>query len=322
MSYLQNNRPGLRDLTNRTFQAKDRMVTRSTAKMVQEQPSLPQIQPSYQESDSKYDIDLPDKHDPLAVSDYVQEIYTYLKELEVRFSAPTDYLDRQKEITAQMRMIVVDWLADVHDRFHLQHETFFLAVNYLDRFLSKKQVAKNKLQLVALGSLFVAAKVEESFAPYLRDLIQVTSAPFTPEQFIKLENVMLKTLEYNMFATSSFAFLRRFTKIAQVDRTHKYTAHYLIEISLLDSSYLEHRYSEIAAAALKAAFEIHGVRSWPEALSRYSGFSEAQITPIAQKLVDSVRKLSKMRVKAVTKKYSSESYHRIATTVADRLNIV
>ncbi|KAL0211596.1 hypothetical protein RCL1_005222 [Eukaryota sp. TZLM3-RCL] len=322
MPFLQNQtRQGLRDLTNKSLLGKAKLPIIQNppiTSQVQAEPVQLQQRP---EVESRYDIDLPDRHDPLAVSQYVQEIYEYLRELEHRMHPPCDYMEKQKELTTEMRLVVVDWLCDVHERFRLNHETFFLAVNYLDRFLSKKQVAKAKFQLVALGSLFVAAKVEETFAPYIRDIISVTQCPFTHEQFLKLETVMLKTLEYEMFAPSSFTFLRRFTKIVGADRVHKYTAHFLIELSLLEYDFLKYTPSQIAAASVLAAFEIHGVRSWPDALSRYSGYQQEDITAIASELVQLVTKLPKLRAKAVVKKYSTDSYHRIAHVVAQKLRI-
>ncbi|KAL0207749.1 hypothetical protein P9112_012377 [Eukaryota sp. TZLM1-RC] len=330
MSFLQNgHRYGLRDLTNRPLQGKERTTssttgttnTSSTVSVTQQSNcSLPALIPR-PESETKYDIDLPDRHDPLAVSDYVQEIYLYLRDLETRMHPPQGYLEKQKEITPQMRTIVIDWICDVHERFRLQHETFFLAVNYFDRFLARKQVAKNKLQLVALGALFVAAKVEEAFAPYIRDMIQLTQCPFTHDQFIKLENVMLKTLDYEMFAPSSFTFLRRYTKVSQSDRLHKYTAHYLIEMALLEPDFLHYAPSHVSAAAMLASFNIHAVRSWPESLSRYSGYQQHEVASLAEQMVQSVQKISKMRVKAVTRKYGSDAYHRVAQTVAQKLGI-
>jgi hypothetical protein len=44
----------------------------------------------------------------------------------------------------------------------LHHETFHLAVSYLDRFLetSTAKVSKQRLQLYAAGSLLIAGKLE------------------------------------------------------------------------------------------------------------------------------------------------------------------
>ena len=49
---------------------------------------------------------------------------------------------------------------EVCREFEMQRETFHLTVNIVDRFLSTvSEVHKNRLQLVGVAALFVAAKV-------------------------------------------------------------------------------------------------------------------------------------------------------------------
>ena len=49
--------------------------------------------------------------------------------------------------------------------FKLVPETLFLAVSFLDRFLSVEVTARNSLQLVGITCVLVAAKYEEIYAP-------------------------------------------------------------------------------------------------------------------------------------------------------------
>ena len=45
--------------------------------------------------------------------------------------------------------------------YRLHRETFYLAVDFVDRYLAAKtNVAKSKLQLIGITALFVAAKLE------------------------------------------------------------------------------------------------------------------------------------------------------------------
>jgi len=53
--------------------------------------------------------------------------------------------------------------AQVSDVYQLRRETFHVAVDFVDRYLSQtSDVAKRQLQLVGISALFVAAKVEVS----------------------------------------------------------------------------------------------------------------------------------------------------------------
>jgi len=50
-------------------------------------------------------------------------------------------------------------LVEVADEYHLHRETLFLAVNFVDRFLSVMAVQRSKLQLVGTAAMFIAAYV-------------------------------------------------------------------------------------------------------------------------------------------------------------------
>ena len=48
-------------------------------------------------------------------------------------STKCNYMDKQPDITTNMRQILVDWLVEVSEEYKLQTETLHLAVNYIDR---------------------------------------------------------------------------------------------------------------------------------------------------------------------------------------------
>ena len=61
-----------------------------------------------------------------------------------------------------MRAILIDWLVEVQENFELFHETLYLAVKIVDRYLEKTEVKKEYLQLVGATSMLIAAKYEVS----------------------------------------------------------------------------------------------------------------------------------------------------------------
>lgn len=64
---------------------------------------------------------------------------------------------RQPDVSYTMRTILVDWLVEVAQEYKLQSETLFLAVSFIDRFLSVMSVVKSKLQLLGTAAMFVAS---------------------------------------------------------------------------------------------------------------------------------------------------------------------
>merc|ERR1712020_106515 len=85
------------------------------------------------------DIDKDDVENPQLVVEYVNEIYAYLRQLEVTQEIRPNYLKSKKvektTILPKMRAVLVDWLIQVHQQFNLLQETLYLTVAILDRFL-------------------------------------------------------------------------------------------------------------------------------------------------------------------------------------------
>ena len=64
---------------------------------------------------------------------------------------------KQPDISYGMRAILVDWLVEVVEEYHMKTETLYLAVSYIDRFLSYMSVIRAKLQLVGTAAMFIAS---------------------------------------------------------------------------------------------------------------------------------------------------------------------
>ena len=72
-----------------------------------------------------------------------------------------NYMALQRDVTPQMRAILIDWLVEVAQEYHLSAETLHLCVYYTDRFLSRTPVQRSRLQLVGITCMLLACKFEE-----------------------------------------------------------------------------------------------------------------------------------------------------------------
>ena len=63
--------------------------------------------------------------------------YLYLMESEKKecYVIKPGFLSHQPKVNATNRRVVVDWLVKVHQKFDMQHETLFIAIDTLDRYL-------------------------------------------------------------------------------------------------------------------------------------------------------------------------------------------
>jgi hypothetical protein len=134
---------------------------------------------SYQYSGPADDIDERDSEDPLCVTSYVQDMYEHFRLKEMSTSVRPVYMEDQQYINERMRSILVDWLVEVHLKFKLVPETLYLTVNIIDRYLSKTEVSRPKLQLVGVTALLIASKYEEIYPPELRDLVYICDRAYS-----------------------------------------------------------------------------------------------------------------------------------------------
>ncbi|CAI4213673.1 unnamed protein product [Parascedosporium putredinis] len=144
------------------------------------------------------DPDPEDLDDPLMVAEYTHEIFEYLRDLEVKTIPNPNYMDHQDELEWKMRGILIDWLIEVHTRFHLLPETLFLAVNIIDRFLSQKVVQLDRLQLVGITAMFIASKYEEVLSPHVANFSHVADDGFSEAEILAAERFILSTLNYDL----------------------------------------------------------------------------------------------------------------------------
>lgn len=69
-----------------------------------------------------------------------------------------DYLEKvQKDVTANMRGILVDWLIEVAEEYKLLSDTLYLSISYIDRFLSLNALNRQKLQLLGVSAMLIAS---------------------------------------------------------------------------------------------------------------------------------------------------------------------
>lgn len=252
------------------------------------------------------DIDAYDHEDPAFCTEYVEEIFAYMKEKEL-CDPITNYMVHQVDISEKHRMILVDWMAEVTVKFRLLVETMFLAVNILDRFLQQKAVARSKLQLVGVTSLLIASKYEEILTPEVNDFIWITAKAYTHDEILKMERLILVTLDFELSIPTPLHFLRRYSKAARSDSTIHTLSKYITEVSMVDYQLTGYRPSHIAAAAVYIARNMTDqTPAWSKTLAHYTGITEAELLPCARDLNRFLETQSTSRFQATYKKYAQD----------------
>ena len=119
---------------------------------------------------------------------------------------------QQVDINAHMRSILADWLVEVAQEYHFDGETLFLAVNYVDRCLSRMQMQRSRLQLLGVTCMLVASKYEEIYPPPVREFRYITDNTYSREEIVLMEREVLKTLKFELTVPTGKWFLRRYLR--------------------------------------------------------------------------------------------------------------
>ncbi|PVU96295.1 hypothetical protein BB561_001265 [Smittium simulii] len=232
------------------------------------------------------DIDADDKFDEMMVCDYVKDIMSYLQSIEHLTCPDSNYLARQAEITPSMRQNLVNWIASIHHSLLMLPETFFLAINIIDRFLEKRFVSQNKIQLVGVIALYIASKYEEITTPTLAEYLKFVQLPNVASQFCNAERFMLRVLDYDMSFPGPLSFLRRISKADNYNLANRTLAKYILEATLLDNNFLIYKPSLIAASALYLARKIAGLDSWDDLFVIASGgYTSASLQTCTKQII-------------------------------------
>ncbi|XP_018009965.1 G2/mitotic-specific cyclin-B [Hyalella azteca] len=258
------------------------------------------------------DIDADDKDNPQLVSEYVNEIYAYMRSLEIKNCVRRRYLDGHT-VTPRMRTILVDWLVQVHMRFNLMQETLYLTMAILDRYLQlMPDTPKEELQLVGVTSMFIASKYEEMYCSEINDFVFISDKAYTRQQIRKMEIQILKKLDYNVSMPLPLHFLRRNSKAAKVDGTQHTLAKYLIELCLTEYNMCHFKASQLGAAALFLTLKLTCDDQWSDTLTYYSGYSDAELMPVVCKMAQVVLRSYKASHQATVQKYRSSKNLKIS----------
>ncbi|KAK6160825.1 hypothetical protein DH2020_004206 [Rehmannia glutinosa] len=222
------------------------------------------------------DIDSCDKKNPLAVTEYIDDIYAYYKRTESSSCVPPNYMEHQFDINERMRGILIDWLIEVHYKFELMDETLYLTVNLIDRFLAVQSVVRKKLQLVGVTAMLLACKYEEVSVPVVEDLILISDKAYHRQEVLD----MLELLSF-----------------------------FIIELCLVEYEMLRFPPSLLAAGAIfTAQCTLSGCKQWSKTSEKHTSYTQEELLECAKLMVSFHEKAGSGKLTGVHKKYNTSKY--------------
>ncbi|XP_033708807.1 G2/mitotic-specific cyclin-B1 isoform X2 [Tursiops truncatus] len=206
------------------------------------------------------DVDAEDGADPNLCSEYVKDIYAYLRQLE-------------------------------------------------DNCVPKKM-----LQLVGVTAMFIASKYEEMYPPEIGDFAFVTDNTYTKYQIRQMEMKILRALNFSLGRPLPLHFLRRASKIGEVDVELHTLAKYLMELTMLDYDMVHFPPSQIAAGAFCLALKILDNGEWTPTLQHYLSYTEESLLLVMQHLAKNIIIVNRGLTKHMTikNKYATSKHAKIS----------
>lgn len=256
-------------------------------------------------------------------SEYAPDVFALFRRSEVQ-SRPmrTNYFETmQPDLNHKMRAVLVDWLIEVHMKYRLRSETLYLTISIIDRYLCQQRISRNRLQLVGVTALLIAAKYEEIHPPDVSDFVYITDNTYTKNELVDMEIRILSQLNF-MVATPTAAQLKEpllSLKDVVKDETQKEFVNYLIELALVQHHMLQFSPLRIVCAAILLSNELTGQMLWPSILQHRSDLTEDQLRPCAKELHALLEQAPTEKLQAVSKKYR-DSVQRVTDGWQRRVN--
>ena len=225
-----------------------------------------------------------------------------------------DYMKIQSEISDKTRAILVDWLVSQHCTFKFTPETLFLCASLLDRFLAIEPLPKSKVQLLGLAALLVACKYEEVQIPSVGHFLEMMDSGYTSAELLDMERRILMRLDFHITRPSAYTFFTRAVSLLQEDAVTVHLAQYLLELTLVEYSFLGFKPSLIACTALYLArkLRVRGGQLWPEALEKQFNYKEMDLQKCGKALFRVWQSAETYVLQAVRTKFASGVYHEVA----------
>ena len=271
-------------------------------------------------NDDEEDIEMKDETEnqniiynmyPQNADEYFDDIVNELKNNEEKFLPEFNYMAKQKDINNRMRAILIDWLIDVHLKYKMVPQTMYISVNLIDRYLSKNETSRVKLQLVGVASMFISSKYEEIYPPELKDFVYITDKAYVKSDVLDMEYKMLTSLNFDVTFPTQWSFLEIFRKKLNINQKTFNLAWFFLELSLINSKMLKYKYSQIAASAIMIAIKALNYFDEVE-FEKSTGYNKNDLQECVKEINNFYIYNSTHSLQAIRKKFSSKKYDEVS----------
>ena len=162
----------------------------------------------------------------------------------------------QTHINEKMRAVLVNWLLSVHSKSRLKPQTFFITVQLLDSYCTRKSVDRKDFQKLGITCLFIAAKFEEIFPPKLAEIVKLCDGLYSAQEIVLMEAEILSTSAFIISSNTVFALMEIIAFKARVPSQIVKICTALLLSSLFDLRTAEFGFERLARSCLYLATKV------------------------------------------------------------------
>nr|CAD7575953.1 unnamed protein product [Timema californicum] len=207
-------------------------------------------------------------------------------------------------IESQFRPSLVGWMSTVAERMKLCNTTVHLSIYILDVFMDNHSITTERLILVALVCLLLAAKFEERDVnvPKIHELNELVQNQYPINDFILLEIMTLKFLHWNLVIPTVAHFAEYYVTFSTLPSDLKNAPHFsnyselqcyaydyvkdYLDESLKDVAMHQYQPSLVAASCIAATrLRLHLNPKWTSSLCEYTSYEFSDLQQCVQTLM-------------------------------------
>ena len=256
----------------------------------------------------------------IPVLDYIEEIYFNLidEEKNITMKPIYGYMNNQKEINDRMRAILVDWLIQINFSCRFKEDTLYTTIWIIDTYLSTNNISVSKFQLLGLASFLISCKFNEIDYPSLKKFIEMTDNAYKIEELINMEQIILKSLKFNIIFPSANDFYNLISNLFNLNKEQYFLGKYFLDSCLINYELIKYSNSHIAISVVYIVLKYFNIDNSEKLFDKKICGAKAQkknIKEIAKNMCDFLSKLSNSNLEAAKDKYSQEKYCSVATKI-------
>lgn len=162
--------------------------------------------------------------------------YCWYKNNQHKNNVNHNYLLNRTELFWEERILLIDWITAIHERYRLSPEVLFTCIRLMDNFFSMNKT-KNEydkdIKLIGITCLWIASKYFKRHKLNSRALCVCCSNKYTEQQFYETEKFILETVDYQVFCVLSIHFLYLYLSgVHETKQDEKFLFQYFLGLSL------------------------------------------------------------------------------------------